>query len=88
MRSLGQLDDAEAMQRALPAETDRAGEPDGYVYEELAEIALARGDAAARRRGRRRRTRCSKDDADLKANEPARLARLARSPRRAAAASR
>ena len=41
-----QLDDAEAIQRALLAEYDRLGETDGYVYEELAEIALARGDAA------------------------------------------
>ena len=38
--------------------------PDGYIYEELAEIALARGDpAAAAPLGARRRTRCSQDDA-------------------------
>ncbi len=47
-RSLGQLDDAEKTQRELLAEYDALGETDGYVYEELAEIALARGDAARR----------------------------------------
>jgi tetratricopeptide (TPR) repeat protein len=46
-RSLGQLDDAERAQRALAAEYEELGESDGYVFEELAEIALARGDAAA-----------------------------------------
>ncbi len=41
------LDDAEAAQKQLLAEFTAAGETDGYVYEELAEIALARGDAKA-----------------------------------------
>jgi tetratricopeptide (TPR) repeat protein len=45
-RSLGQLDEAEQTQRMLLAENEKLGEPDGYVFEELAEIALARGDAA------------------------------------------
>jgi len=46
-RSLGQLDEAEKTQRGLLADYEKLREPDGYVYEELAEIALARGDAAA-----------------------------------------
>ena len=47
LRSLGALDEAEAMQRALADELEAASAPDGYVFEELAEIALARGDRAA-----------------------------------------
>ena len=46
-RSLGELDAAEKTQRELLAEQEKLGESDGYVYEELAEIAIARGDAAA-----------------------------------------
>jgi len=46
-RSLGQLDEAEKTQRKLLSEYKKLGEPDGYVFEELAEIALARGDASA-----------------------------------------
>jgi tetratricopeptide (TPR) repeat protein len=76
-RSLGELDAAERAQRALLAEYDRLGETDGYVYEELAEIALARGDAAAARPWAAKAHAALKDDPDLKANEPARLARLA-----------
>ena len=48
-RGVGRLDDAETAQKSLAAEFDRIGETDGYVYEELAEIALARGDAKAAR---------------------------------------
>src|SRR5260221_332960 len=48
-RALGRLDDAEAIQKALVVEFDAVGEPDGYVYEELAEIALARGNVDAAR---------------------------------------
>ncbi len=75
-RSLGQLDDAEKIQRALLAEYDRLGEADGYVYEELAEIALARGDAAAAKPWAARAHAALKDDPDLSATEPARRARL------------
>src|SRR4029450_12575568 len=45
-RGVGRLDDAEKMLLELVAETEKAGEPDGYVYEELAEIAIARGNKA------------------------------------------
>ena len=58
-RATGKLDDAEKIQLVLVAESEKAGEPDGYIYEELAEIAIARGDkAAAAPLGRPRRTRC------------------------------
>ena len=76
-RAVGRLDDAEAIQKALVAEFDAIGETDGYVYEELAEIALARGDADAARPWAAKAHAALKDDADLAANERARLARLA-----------
>jgi tetratricopeptide (TPR) repeat protein len=76
-RSLGQLDAAERTQRTLLAEYDKLGETDGYVYEELAEIALARGDAAAARPWAARAYEALKDDPALKVNDAARLARLA-----------
>ncbi|HET9337970.1 MAG TPA: tetratricopeptide repeat protein [Casimicrobiaceae bacterium] len=75
-RAVGRLDDAERIQRALVAEFDAIGEPDGYVYEELAEIALARGDLAAARPWAAKAHAALKDDADL-ANDAPRLARLA-----------
>jgi len=77
LRSLGRLDEAWSMQQALAAEGERSGAPDGYVYEELAEIALARGDAAAARPYAAKAYARLRDDADLKATAPARLARLA-----------
>jgi tetratricopeptide (TPR) repeat protein len=76
-RELGQLADAERTQRALAAETEAAGTPDGYVYEELAEIAIARGDLADAAQWSQKAYALLKDDADYVANEPARLARLA-----------
>jgi tetratricopeptide (TPR) repeat protein len=77
LRSLGRLDEAWAMQQALAAEAERNGAPDGYVYEELAEIALARGDAAAARPYAARAYARLRDDPELKATGRARLARLA-----------
>jgi tetratricopeptide (TPR) repeat protein len=76
-RAVGRLDDAERIQKALVVEFDAIGEPDGYVYEELAEIALARGDAAAARPWAAKAYAALKDDPDLAANDAPRLARLA-----------
>lgn len=78
LRSLGRLDEAEAMQRALAAETERAGAPDGFVYEELAEIALARHDETAARPWAAKAYALLKSDVWIAANEQARLARLER----------
>ena len=75
-RAVGRLDDAEKIQLALAADTERIGEPDGYIYEELAEIALARGDAKAAAPWAAKAYANLKDDGDMKANEAARLARL------------
>lgn len=77
LRSLGKLDEAEAMQRALADELQQAQVQDGYVFEELAEIAVARGDRAAARPWAAKALQLLSHDADLAANEPARLARLA-----------
>jgi tetratricopeptide (TPR) repeat protein len=77
LRSLGRLDEAEAMQRALAADLDAAHAPDGYVFEELAQIASARGDRAAARTWAAKALALLENDPDLRANEPERLAHLA-----------
>ncbi|HET7033834.1 MAG TPA: tetratricopeptide repeat protein, partial [Casimicrobiaceae bacterium] len=76
LRAVGRLDDAEAIQKALVVELDAIGEPDGYVYEELAEIALARGDSAAAQPWAAKAHVLLKDDPDV-ASDATRLARLA-----------
>jgi tetratricopeptide (TPR) repeat protein len=87
LRSLGRLDEAETMQRALADELAAANAPDGYVFEELAELALARGDRAAAQPWAAKALALLQDDAELRANEPARLARLADLVRNGAAAA-
>ncbi|MET0346247.1 MAG: tetratricopeptide repeat protein [Casimicrobiaceae bacterium] len=77
LRSLGRLDEAEAIQRALARELEAAASADGYVYEELAEIALARNDPAAAKPWAAKAYALLKDDASLRSGESARLARLA-----------
>ncbi len=76
-RAVGKLDDAEKIQKALVAEMEKAREPDGYVYEEMAEIAVARGDKAAAAPWAAKAYALLKDDGYLKTNEAARLQRLA-----------
>lgn len=76
-RALGRLDDAERMQRELVADNRASGEEDGYVYEELAEIAIARGDAAAAAPWAAKAYALLREDAWLTATEPNRLKRLA-----------
>jgi tetratricopeptide (TPR) repeat protein len=76
-RGVGRLDDAEKAQKSLAAELEQAGESDGYVFEELAEIALARGDAKAAQPWAAQAHAALKDDPWLAANEAPRLARLA-----------
>ena len=76
-RAVGRLDEAEAMQKRLEAEFAQAGESDGYVYEELAEIAVARGDAEAAQPWAAKAHAALKDDTSLGADQAPRLARLA-----------
>ncbi|HVE48462.1 MAG TPA: tetratricopeptide repeat protein [Casimicrobiaceae bacterium] len=76
-RALGRLDDAERIQQALAVENEKAGEQDGYVYEELAEIAVARGNAKAAAPWAAKAFALLREDAWLAATEPQRLKRLA-----------
>lgn len=76
-RATGKFDDAEKIQLALVLETEKANEPDGYIYEELAEIAIARGDKAAAAPWAAKAWALLKDDEQLKGNDAARLKRLA-----------
>ncbi len=76
LRAVGRLDDAEAIQRQLADEFEAAHVPDGYVFEELAEIAAARGDRAAAQSRAAKALALLSQDADFRANETARLARL------------
>jgi tetratricopeptide (TPR) repeat protein len=77
-RSLGRYDDALAIQRQLAVECATANEPDGYVYEELGELLLAKGEPAGARPNFARAFDLLGGDPGLQANEPERLARLRR----------
>jgi len=77
-RSLGRYDDALAIQRKLAAGGTETGAPDGYVYEELGELLLAKGDPAAARPHFARAFELLSADAGLRTGEPDRLARLKR----------
>jgi tetratricopeptide (TPR) repeat protein len=78
LRSLNRLDEAEKIQRELIAENAAADTPDGFVYEELAEIALVRNDSHAAKEWAAKAYAYLKNDIWLAANEKARLDRLAR----------
>ncbi|MGH8851487.1 MAG: tetratricopeptide repeat protein [Casimicrobiaceae bacterium] len=76
LRSLGRYDEALAIQRALVDEHQRDGSSDGYVFEEMGELELARGHADAARPWFAEAARTLGEDAWFVANEPARLKRL------------
>jgi tetratricopeptide (TPR) repeat protein len=78
LRSLGRYDEAMAIQQALQDELQKSGEVDGYVLEELGELYLARGDAAAARPWFGRAHAVLSRDPGLLADEPTRLERLLR----------
>jgi tetratricopeptide (TPR) repeat protein len=77
LRSLNRLADAEKIQWELVAENEKAGTADGYVFEELAEIALARNDAAAAKAWAAKAYSYLRNDLGPQPNDKARLARLA-----------
>jgi tetratricopeptide (TPR) repeat protein len=77
-RSLGRYDDALAIQRQLEVEGAAANAPDGYVYEELGELLLAKGETAAAQPNFARAFELLGGDAGLRATEPERLSRLRR----------
>ncbi|MBL8056855.1 MAG: tetratricopeptide repeat protein [Anaerolineales bacterium] len=76
LRSLGRLTEALAGQQALLAEAEAAGEPDGYIYEELAECLLALGRPEAARPYFAQAHALLAQEAWLAEAEPARLERL------------
>lgn len=77
LRSLGRLDEAWSMQVALVNEFASINAPDGYVFEELAEIAMLRNDRETARGWADKAYALLRDDPDMHANHADRLARLA-----------
>jgi len=76
LRLLNQPQEALAIQRRLEAEYAAAGEPSGYVFEELAELLAAAGNANEAKPYFRLAAEELSKDAWLTKNEPQRLARL------------
>jgi tetratricopeptide (TPR) repeat protein len=76
LRSLGRSEEALALQRALAASLEQAGEEDGYVQEELGELLLLGGQPEAARPHLARAAELLGQDAWLAQHEPERLARL------------
>lgn len=77
LRSLGRLDEAWSMQLALADEFASINAPDGYVFEELAEIAMLRNDRETARTWAEKAYALLREDPDMRANNADRLARLA-----------
>jgi tetratricopeptide (TPR) repeat protein len=76
LRSLERYDDALEQQKALEKEAAKAGEPEGFIYEELGECLLALGrEREAKPWFGKAYTELSKDEF-LRADEPNRLDRL------------
>jgi tetratricopeptide (TPR) repeat protein len=74
-RAQGRFDEALPIQAALAAETEKLADPDGYVYEELAEITFAQGDRDAAKAWAAKAHALLKDDPDM-SGEADRLRRL------------
>jgi tetratricopeptide (TPR) repeat protein len=77
LRATGKLDEAGKMQLALAKELEAANESDGYVYEELAELAFAQGDKDAAKAWAGKAHALLKDDPSMEAARLTRLAALA-----------
>jgi tetratricopeptide (TPR) repeat protein len=75
-RMLGRIEEALAEQRSLAGECERAGEPDGYVHEEVGECLLALGREVDARPQFARAYELLSKDAWFASNEPQRLARI------------
>jgi tetratricopeptide (TPR) repeat protein len=84
LRSLGRLDEAWSMQHALADEFASMNAPDGYVFEELAEIAMLRHDRETARGWAEKAYNLLREDPDMRANNADRLARLAELAKRQA----
>jgi tetratricopeptide (TPR) repeat protein len=77
LRATGKLEEARKMQLALAKELEAANESDGYVYEELAELAFAQGDKDAAKAWAGKAHALLKDDPSMEAARLTRLAALA-----------
>jgi tetratricopeptide (TPR) repeat protein len=76
-RAVGKVDEALEIQRALEKEIeDKGAEPDGYVFEELAELLTLKGEKDKARPYFRKAFELLSADPWLSANEPKRLERL------------
>jgi tetratricopeptide (TPR) repeat protein len=78
LRSLERVEEALAIQRELEAEVDQLDDPDGFVYEEIAECLDALGRSAEARPYFRRAHELLAKDPWLAGSEPERLERLQR----------
>jgi tetratricopeptide (TPR) repeat protein len=78
LRSLGRYDEALVIQRALLSELQTDGETDGYVFEELGELTLARGDAAGAKPWFAKAYAALSADPGFRTDNPQRLERLRR----------
>lgn len=76
LRSLGEVDEALAMQRAQHEEYQALGQEDGYVYEEIGECLLLLGQAELARPYFGEAHRVLSQDRWLRQREPNRLSRL------------
>jgi tetratricopeptide (TPR) repeat protein len=76
LRLLGRYEEALSIQRALLIELEGERAVDGFVFEELAELALARGDAGAARPWFAKAYAALSKDPGFRADEPARLERM------------
>jgi tetratricopeptide (TPR) repeat protein len=76
LRSIKRYDEALKIQRDLERENEKSGKPDGYVFEEIAEILLATGHGAEAKPYFGRAYDLLSKDIWLKDSEPARIERL------------
>ena len=76
LRALERYDDALEIQTAVEAERAAAGSPDGYVFEELGELALLAGQDERAREYFAQAWELLSQDAWLVENEPERMARI------------
>jgi tetratricopeptide (TPR) repeat protein len=78
LRAMGKVEDALAVQRGILAETEKAGEEDGFVSEEVGECLFALGRAEEARPHFRRAHGLLSKDPFLARDQAERLARLER----------
>jgi tetratricopeptide (TPR) repeat protein len=78
LRKLGRIDEALALQREIEREVSQEEQPDGYVFEEIAECLLVQGKQGEAQPYFKRAYELLRDKAWIKESEPERLERLKR----------